>query len=245
VANGQYLALSAALAAKRQLDVVANNVANVNTTGFKQMRATFQSFMVEPGEDFANTKGFVALASTQNDHAQGGLTQTGNPLDVALRGTGFFAVQSEDGELLTRAGSFSMAPDGTLVDSQGRPVLSGNDEATAQRIVLGPDAGRVTINAQGDVSQGGTVIARLRVVDADLATLTPVGDSNFRAQAGTTRPAQVANGQTSVVAEHLEQSNVNAILGMTQLIELNRNYSVAHKIMQRYEKVDSKLLANA
>ena len=110
---------------RERLEVVANNVANVNTAGFKQTRIAFQDFLVKEGPDGITDKGFSAMALTQTDLTAGGLQPTGNPLDVALSGPGFFMVRGPDGDTLTRNGSFRISADGTLVNANGMTVLGG------------------------------------------------------------------------------------------------------------------------
>ena len=239
MANGQYIALSSALAAAKSLNIVANNLANVNTPGFKQERAAFSSFMVKASEGFAQTKGFGAMSETYNDLRAGALVHTGNPLDIAIDGPGFFSVDDgKGGELLTRSGNLRLATDGTLVDSGGRAVLTGSLPAQPQPVQINQTLGPVAINEQGEIVQGGTVLARLRIVDADPQSLTPVGSTSFSAAANSLRPVDA-----SIRNEHLEQSNVNAVQAMTELIEIQRKNAKAYDIIGRYSKLDSKLMS--
>ena len=108
MANGIYIGMSGAIAAQRRLDVVANNVANANTPGFRQQRAQFETFLVQTNDQRPIEKGFVAATATHTDDSAGAIMQTGNPLDVAIDGKGWFMVKDANGQsLLTRSGNFA------------------------------------------------------------------------------------------------------------------------------------------
>lgn len=234
MANGVYIAMSAAIAAERQLSVTANNLANVNTTGYKQTRATFDSYLVGTLDGSPEQKGFTAMSMTQADMAIGDLEATGNPLDAALTGPGFFVVETPTGQQLTRSGNFQVADDGTLVTALGHPVMTGTGTAGYSPVRIDPSAGPVTLGSRGEVAQGGTMLATLAVVDVDQQSLTKVGDTAFAAPA----EAYVAVDSPSISSGHLERSNVNAIRGMIELIGATREYERSAKIMSKYRSLD-------
>ena len=238
MANGQYIALSAAVATSKQLAVVANNLANVNTTGFKQSRTAFEDYLKKSLNGETPTKGQVVLAETRVDLSHGPVEATGNSLDVALQSEGFMLVQSEQGEHLTRAGALTVSSDGYLVDLRGNRVMSGTWPNLAP-IRVPADNRPIQINASGEVERDGTVIAKITVVTTDPKTLTPTGNGLFRAPQETLTQVN----QPSFLSGYLEKSNVNAIRGMIDLIELNRQYTNSYKLMDKYSKLDSKTMS--
>lgn len=238
MANGSYIALSAAVAAQKQLDVVANNLANVDTTGFKQQRVQFAHVLARAGNNLAQEeKGYVDVKGTYVHLEQGPITATSNPLDNALHGDGFFVVQGNDGDLpmLTRNGAFTISESGHLVDAVGRKVLM---EESNQEVLL-TDSAKVTINEQGQVFQNETMVGTLRLVRCDPSSLKPQGAATFSSDPNTWQPAQ---DSVRVLSGHLESSNVNAISNLTKLIELNRGYQTTQRVLDRYSKMDKRAI---
>lgn len=240
MANGIYIGMSGAIAAQRRLDVVANNVANASTPGFRQQRAEFQSFLVGTGETQRPIeKGFVALSGTHVDDSPGVISQTGNPLDVAIDGPGWFVVDASSsggGQLLTRAGNFRMATDGTLVDQMGNAIASDNGAP----IRLRPEGGPPSVGSDGTISQDGTTIARLSIVTVPTERLEPVGDTHMRAA-----PADMQRAPDATVAGGaLEGSNVNPVRGLVELVQLTQEFQTNQKVMGEYRRLDQKLLSS-
>lgn len=238
MANGGYIALSAAVAAQKQLNVVANNLANVDTTGFKQQRMQFAHVLARAGNNLTQEeKGYVDVNGTFLNMEQGAITATANPLDLALHGDGFLVVQGQDpsAPLLTRNGALAISQAGHLVDSVGRRVLMQDSN---QEVLL-TDAAKVTINEQGQVFQNETMVGTLKLVRCDPSTLTPEGAATFRSDQNTWQDAQ---GEVRVLAGHLEASNVNAISNLTKLIELNRGYQTTQRVLDRYSKMDKRAI---
>ncbi len=236
MANGVYIPMSGAMAAEKRLEVVANNVANANTPGFRQQRVAFQSFLVDTESSKPAEKGFVGVGEGRVDLTAGAIQTTGNPLDVALDGPGFFMVQGEGGTMLTRNGALRMQADGTLVDGGGLPVLGTNRAP----IRLRPDGGQPSVGADGSVSQNGTTIATLGVVTVDPARLQPVGDMHMRAA-----PQDLVPAKTSVIAGALESSNVNPVRGLVELVQLTQDFQTQNRVMTEYRKLDQKTLSKA
>jgi len=237
VANSVYMGMSAALAAQRRLEVASNNVANVNTAGFRQQHVVFQDFLVQTLDGTPSQKGFTALTETVVDRSAGPMEQTGNPLDVAIRDDGYFVVEGPGGPLLSRAGSFQVTTDGQLVDASGYSVLSGNPDDGFSPVQTRPDAGPVRVTADGTVEQGGTPLAVLAVVTVDDSKVTPAGGAHLQApvEAMTATRADLAPG-------YLEGSNVNVVRGMVDLIEINRDYQTASKLMSESRKLDEAVI---
>lgn len=245
MANSVYISMSAAIAADNRLDVVANNIANVNTAGFKQTRTAFQDFLVKEGPNGITDKGFSAMALTQTDLTAGGLQQTGNPLDVAISGPGFFMVRSPDGDVLTRNGSFRISSDGTLVNADGMQVLgAGAGGGAGGPIRVDPTKGRVTIGPTGVIEQqtrggqAGTVLATLSIMDAETQQLTHKGGSNYSAPTTALQPVATPD----LVSGFIEKSNVNAVRGMIELIAATRDFEQATRVMNRVQQIDKKTL---
>jgi len=221
-----YIALSRQMALRQQMDVVANNIANASTPGFKaeMMLMSEVGLPAERGVELSYVQDF----GTARDFSPGALRATGNDLDLAVQGDGFFAVQTPDGVRYTRVGRFQLNADGTLVTSQGYPVLAGGGPVT-----INPEDGPINVAEDGSISTdraiGGQqlqVAGKLDLVDfADRGKLTPTQDNLFdpNDQQPTAATGKIAQGM-------LEESNVRTIIEMTSLIEVTRNYQA----MQRF-----------
>ena len=222
-----YIALSRQMALQAQMDVVANNIANTNTQGFKaeMMLMSEVDLPAEQGTKLAYVQDFA----TARDFSPGTLRPTGDDLDMAIQGDGFFAVQTPDGTRYTRVGRFQLDKDGTLVTTQGYPVLSGGSPVT-----VNPDDGPVNVAEDGSIStdraRNGTqlqVVGKLDVVDfAKRDALVPNQDNLF--DAGTQAPI-AAKGK--VAQRMLEDSNVNPIIEMTNMIQVTRNYQSVQRFL--------------
>jgi len=221
VENAAYIGLSRQMTLRRELDIVANNIANADTTGFKveqllvgtELGERARNAIVKPGVSFVLDNG------VGRDFSQGALRQTGRTLDFAIEGEGaFFKLQDADGqEAYTRDGAFSLDPEGRLVGKGGLPVLGDGGE-----IVLDPTQGEVAVAADGAVSQAGAAVGRLTVVRFDaLGALEKGGDGLYRNRSNA-QPLEAADAQ--VRQGMLEGSNVNSILEITNLIEIQRAY---------------------
>ncbi|MGA8837773.1 MAG: flagellar basal-body rod protein FlgF [Candidatus Sulfotelmatobacter sp.] len=214
-----YYAASAGLAAQTQaLELVAHNLANLATTGYRGEQTTFRSLLAGNGAVQTNAlnaavNNFGVLSGSRLDLAAGSLIPTGNPLDVAISGSGFFTVQSAQGALYTRDGSFHLTPTGQLVTSQGNTVLG------EQGAIILP-TGNLAISSDGTISVDGALVDKLRLAEFSPQTdLTAVGNATYSAPAGS---ALVA-ADTSVSQGMLEGSNVSPTEGVVQLITVQRN----------------------
>jgi len=227
--NGLLVGLSRQVALSRELDVVANNIANINTTGFKADGAVFEEYIAPTarigGATGADSRvSFVRDRATWIDLSQGPVERTGNPLDVAIDGAGYLAVQTPRGERYTRNGALQINAAGELVTGEGYQVLG-----EAGPIVFQPKDRNISISGDGTISaRSGNDIAdsqrgKLRVVGFDApGRLQKDGASTFNAPPTVTQQP-VAN--VKIVQGAVEKSNVRAIIEMTRMIEVTRSYT--------------------
>ena len=229
--NTTYIALSRQNALRRQLDVVANNIANMNTTGFKQQRMQFTEFLMRPG--MHEQASFVQDRAVVRDLAAGGMTSTGNPLDAALNGPGYFTVDTASGRRYTRNGSFHMDDQRQLVDGNGLPVLADNGQA----ITIPAGTANVEIKADGTITTELGPVARLNLVTFEREQLmVEVGNGLYVSD----EEPQPAPETTKVAQGLLEQSNVKPVVEMTQMIEISRQYQQAQKMIENeHERIRS------
>lgn len=227
--NALYVGLSRQMTLRRELDIVANNIANANTTGFKVEELMVRTEPARP----ARTAGgsypvkFVLDDGVARDFGQGALTQTGGDFDVAIEGQGFLKVSTAGGERYTRDGRLTMNPEGKLVTQNGQPVL---DEGGGE-ILIDPLRGPVTIAKDGTMSQGAELIGKLGVVrPVDLASFRKDGDNLYR---NTTNEAPQQVTAAVVHQGMLEASNVQSITQITKLIEVSRAYESVAKMMDQ------------
>lgn len=216
-----YVILSRLGAQQRAAQVLANNLANADTPGFQAQRPVFARFIPPTG---AAARGEAITYSvdraTWRETRPGPLTTTGNPLDVALRGEGFFAVETAAGEeRFTRAGRFTLAPDGRLVDAEGHAVL----DTSSSPITLGPADSRIEIQGDGTIRSENGVIGKLRVVRFEAPQrLRAEGDRLL-----ATEETPLAMDRPGVVQGAVEGSNVSPVLEMVRMTEEVREFQNA------------------
>lgn len=234
--KGIYTAASGMLAESVRSDVTANNLANANTTGFKREVAVNKEFAsvlmrrINDG-DAEPVIGRLGLGAGVDEistvHTTGMVRSTGNPLDVAIDGKGFFAVETPAGIRYTRNGSFTQNSLGELVTADGRRVLGENGPI---RLTAGP----AHIGEDGRVFSGETEVGRLRLVAfANEKSLVKEGDSLFR-DAANQRPMPAAG---ALRQGFLEQSNVNVVSEMVNLITAYRAYEINAKTVQAHDQL--------
>lgn len=224
--NGIYIALSRQMGLFRDMEVTANNIANANTVGYNSEKMMFDDYLVRGGE--GPKLAFVNDVSSYRDTAEGPIQATGNPLDVAISGKGYFVVQTPLGERYTRAGNFQTDVNGTLVTAEGYPVLDDG----GQPIQFEPQDREISIGEAGDINVNGEQRAMLGVVEFDNPQmLERVGSTFFKAD----KPG-VAAVSSRVIHGAVEGSNVQSVLEMTRLIQLSRGVgSTAKLIDAQYE----------
>ncbi len=236
--NALLVSLSRQNALRRELDIVANNIANMNTTGFKADGAVFAEYLnsAARGDQFAAADrrvSFVQDRMTWHDMSPGNVQQTGNPLDVAIDGNAFLVVQTPRGERYTRNGALQINAAGELVTSAGDKVLGEAGPivlaATDRSIIINPD-GTVRVR-EGLLATSDSGRGKLRLVSfANAQRLQKDGTSTFAAPNGVTpQPAPEAR----LVQGAIEKSNVRPVIEMTRMIELTRAYGEIASIMQQ------------
>jgi flagellar basal-body rod protein FlgF len=234
--NTLLIGLSRQMTLERQLDVVANNVANVNTSGYKADSSLFEEFL-RSGAHEDNFVGrdrsvsYVQDRATFRDLSQGPSEQTKNPLDVAIDGSGFLVVQTAAGERYTRDGGLQMNNTGQLVTSAGNPVLG-----TSGPIVFQPTDHDINVSPDGTVtvlegsSRTDSIRGKLRLVSfPDAQKLLKEGLNLYAAGEGSAQPdlkSQVRQG-------FIEKSNVNAVAEMSRMIEVTRAYTQISTLLQQ------------
>jgi flagellar basal-body rod protein FlgF len=232
--NAALIGLSRQIALGRELDVIANNMANVSTNGYKARSSRFSEYLM-PGASagaFARADrrlSFVAEAGTALDVTAGAIERTGNPLDAAIKGDGFFVVQTPQGERYTRNGAFTLDAKGQLVTSDGYAVMGESGP-----IAFSPQETGIEIGNDGTVSTTQGQRGKLRLVRfSDPQALRNEGANVFSANA----PAQAAGTAAQVQSGSLERSNVKPVLEMSRLIDVNRSYTSISSMLSRMDEL--------
>ncbi len=247
--SGLYIAASGMDAALMRQDVIANNLANVNTVGFKQNRSVdiaFPTYLIarlhdqrintldgtaEIRPNIGVMGGGVIPQEVTTDYSQGPREDTKNPLDFAVNGAGyFFTVLNPEGKtFLTRNGNFSLDGDGRLVTQDGLPVLGHNGEIYI-------DGDQVTVDKEGNISVDGKAVDQLQVVRVpDPGKLTKLGHSLFSAAPGTKVDMAPDDDDIQVQQGTLEQSNVDSIREMVNMIDNYRAYELNSRVISSYD----------
>lgn len=227
--NSGYYAACAGLRAQAQaLELVANDLANLNTTGYRGQQPTFRSLLAaawgaaNPLNRAIND--FNVLGGTRLDLSVGNLQRTGNPLDLGIEGEGFFVVRTAGGTLYTRNGNFRVSARGQLITADGDLVLG------EQGPIVVP-SGEVAISADGTLSVNGAVAEKLRVVEFPPETaLLPEGTSYYSAPDGAARPAT----RSYVRQGMLESSNVNSLMAVVSLISMQRHAEMLQRALSAF-----------
>ena len=260
-----WVPISGAIAQQRKVDTIANNVANANTAGFKKDGVTFKEYItaLDKGhhdidlpnkewapEDFYRSYGaenaMVKVDGSYTDFTQGQLASTGNPLDVGLNGPGFFEVLSPGGIRYTRRGTLGLSPEGFLVTDQGHRVLSPNADSANptpadQRFIQLPLSGakNLSINLNGEIFVDGQPYSSLSVVEfKDAHALRKEGHSLYINPFQENRVDRAQ--KTSVNQGFVEQSNVNTVAEMSELIKAHRHFESIQKAIKAYDDISSK-----
>lgn len=237
--NALLVGLSSQVVLGRELDVIANNIANLNTTGFKADGSVFGQFIspTARAENFLAADrpvSFVQDRATWIDLSQGSLEKTNNPLDVAINGNGFFAVQTPQGERYTRNGAFQLNNNGELVTAQGYQVLGESGPITFQpkdRNIMISEDGTISVG-EGNITNTESLRGTLRVVSFNQpGLLQKDGSGVFLAPPNAT---QQTDKTSRLMQGTIEKSNVRSVMEMTRMIEVTRNYTqIANIISQQ------------
>jgi flagellar basal-body rod protein FlgF len=230
--NAALIGLSRQVALRRTLDVIANNVANINTNGFKADGSVFEEYVTHGAREnrFIGADrrvSFVHDRATWTDMRAGGVQHTGNPLDLAIDGTAFFAVETPRGERYTRNGGFQINAAGELVTSEGYRVLGD-----AGPVVFQPQDRSITIGRDGSIAVGNDGRGQIRLVEfAQPGRLRKDGTGTFAAPADL---PPVATTESRVVQGAVEKSNVQGVIEMSRLIEVTRTYAQIAQMTEQH-----------
>jgi flagellar basal-body rod protein FlgF len=228
-----YIAMNGAKHSLYQQDVTAHNLANVSTNGYKAQIGAFRALpVIGPG---AATRTFVVDSTPQADLSGGAIRTTGKPLDVAVHGQGWIAVQdAKGGEAYTRNGSLQISPDGLLVTSNGAPVVGDGGPITIpadSEVTVGKD-GSLTVLTNNQYNAM-TTIGRIKLVDPADSEMVRGDDGLFRQKSG--QPA-AADANVKLVGGALESSNVNSVDGLISIIDQSRFFDMQVKLMQKADE---------
>ncbi|EQC43534.1 flagellar basal-body rod protein FlgF [Bacteriovorax sp. Seq25_V] len=256
-----WVPLSGAIAQQRKVDTIANNVANANTPGFKKDQLTFKEYIttLEKGyddidmpnkewapSDFYKSYGAehakVKVDASYTDFQQGQLAPTGNSLDIGLRGKGFLEVLTPNGPRLTRRGILSINSEGTLVTENGYPVLSKSgapDEDANNRFIKIPNGTKsVSFTLQGDMYADNQQVAKLNIIELkDINALRKEGNSLYINPSLDNVKQETS---TSIHQGFVEQSNVNAVAEMSELIKAHRHFEAIQNVIKTYDQISQK-----
>ncbi len=239
--SGKYSALSGAIAQEQSMANITANLANVNTVGYRKTSVSFES-LLKGAQQTAEAKGinYSRIKGNFSDFTPGPMTQTGNPLDMAINGDGFFKLQGPEGTLYTRRGNFSLDETGNLQTSNGLPVLN---EANAPINIPDTITSQISVNSLGEISvmarDGGlSVIGRVGVVTInDTSKLKREADTTFSLQEDGQETAMV---EPMLTIGSLETSNVNMTEQMTLMISSLRTFETYHKVLKSYSDLGQK-----
>jgi flagellar basal-body rod protein FlgF/flagellar basal-body rod protein FlgG len=244
--SGLYAAYTGLMGRMQALDLAANNLANAGTTGFRAQQDYFSGVMAggmdqdgsaDASQVGQSVNGFGVLGGDLLDMSQGQLTMTGNPLDFALQGQGFFAIQTKNGTRYTRDGSFTRSSTGVLQTSEGEPVLDAN-----MKPITIP-SGTIHAGADGSISvataDGNAIVGKLGIFDfSDRSALQAEGTNRFSADG-----VKPVAGDASVVEGSVEGSNESAIEGTMQLVLVQRQAEMMQKALSVFDNSFDKVAA--
>jgi flagellar basal-body rod protein FlgG len=234
--KGLFRAASGMLLRQTRMEISSNNLANINTTGYKRDDA-FARQLIEAAPITNASDGNHAPHSNSlsyfTDDSAASYKLTGNALDVALTGEGFFVVQSPKGQFFTRSGHFMVDGEGKLVDANGSTVLGGGGEITI------PDGESAFINQHGEVVVGETVLDKLKVVSIeDKSQLEKVGNSYFNSQNVAQNPIEFF----TLAEQSLESSNVDMVQAYVDMIGIQKEYEASQKVIRTTDGTLEKLI---
>lgn len=218
--NSIYVALSKQSVSARHMEVIANNIANSSTTGYKSENMFFHQYMIDGPNGKTN---FVEDLSSYRDMSQGSLSETGNPMDLAIQGKGYFAIQTPQGERYTRAGNFTINDQGELCTMTGNQVL----DDSGQPITFEDKDDKVTFYANGKIEVDGEERGSVGVYQFKNEKSLKKDSNNLF----SSEEVPVLDEEPKIVQGMLEDSNVKPIVEMTNLIEIQRDFERSAKFI--------------
>ncbi len=229
--NTSLIAASRQAVLRRSMSVIANNLANMNTTGFKGEKMMFIEHLVRSrgGEKIGGDRlAFVRDVATAKDLSEGAFQKTNNPLDLAINGDGFFVLGTPGGDRYTRSGNFQMDATGQLVTRSGEPVLSDSGEP----FFMSPEDSNIEIARDGTISTENGVLGKIAVVSfANRQEMRVVAGGMY-----STAQQPVPVEQPVIAQGMLEGSNVKPISEMTRMIEVSRSYQSTKNFVEREDE---------
>jgi len=234
--KGLYINKAGMLPQQKRLEVAANNLANMNTIGYKKESVFFDKLIDAMAGEQENS----VITTARIDFSQGRLYETGNPLDVAINGEGFFVIQTEKGEVYTRNGNFTLDSEGRLVTRDGYPVMTDSGEFQITQIT----PGKVRFTERGEIVVDDQIVGRLKIVTFDDPNLlVRIGNSYFTE--GDASEIELLPDEINIRPGYLEGSNVEGIQEMVEMIEINRQYELGQKAITVQDRLLEKLINTA
>ena len=230
-----YIALSRQLGLRRNMDIIANNMANMNTPAYKAERLIFVEHLQKPTID--DRQSFAQDIGTMRDTSAGPLVKTDNPFDLAISGDGYFTIETALGDRYTRHGRFQLDAESKLVTGQGNPVL----DSSGSEIVIPANAGRVEISGDGTVSTDAGRIAKLGLVKFEDEQQLRRSENNLYIARDDQEPQEVEDPK--IAQGMLEESNVQAILELGEMIKVHRLHQSLGKAMQQEHERQMKAIS--
>jgi flagellar basal-body rod protein FlgF len=230
-----YKALSGAILQMRKLDLGSQDLANLNTSGYKAQRFAFGELLASDSPAGSRSGGFAAVAAQNTNMLQGQLETTGNPFHLAISGSGFFVIETPRGERYTRSGNFSITGAGTVVTPDGYPLLSDSGHIQVS-------GGKFEVGTDGNIRSEFGELGKLRIVRfTNPSRLVREGGSLFSSDTVNVEDEEAP----TIIQRTLEQSNVNPIDGMVSLITTQRHYEAYERAMKLVDSVIQKVIADA
>jgi flagellar basal-body rod protein FlgF len=239
--SGLYVGASSLVSQGDCQDVIARNLANVNTVGYKKSVPVFQAYLFDMQNGDVKSKQGAGnkLSKDATDFSSGSLEYTGNDLDMAIKGDGFFSVQTENGVRYTRKGQFALSHDMKIVTHEGWPLMGNGGE-----IQIPKGAQSITVKANGGVSVDGKEIDKVKVVDVpNLTDLESVGGCLYKLSDSSPEPE--VSTKAEVAHHHIEKANVIAVDEMVNMITNMRSYQAGSKITESINKSLEKIIGLA
>jgi flagellar basal-body rod protein FlgF len=231
-----YKALSGALVQTRRLEMVTQDLANVNTAGYKGVRLVFREVLEGHRPRNLPIGGQVALSEQHTDLSNGNLRNSGNPLDLAIVGDGFFSVNTAHGVRYTRQGAFNLSASHTVVTPSGEPLLG-------EKGPIHLNGTKVEVGTDGSVLVDGSPVDRLKIVRAeDSRSLVREGSNFFRANDAEVQPV---TEKTQVLQGSIEDANVNPVEAMVSLIDVERQFEAYEHAMRTMDETTEKVVNEA
>lgn len=223
--NALYIGLSRQVALQAQMNTIANNIANINTPGYKSQQMVFEEYLVNANKKDQETLSMVLDYGQFTVKSQGPLKLTGNPLDIAIEGDGYMMIETPEGTMYTRAGNFKLNENGEIVNGSGQRVLGAGEGP----ITIPRDAREIKIGTNGEVATEQGVVGQLGVVEFNnMQDLEFMGNGLFK----SVNDAGAPPVNSKVRQNMIEGSNVQGVLEMTNMIDVSRQYQSMHRMLQ-------------